>query len=101
MRKLRMGTMILLVALASMSVATGPAAAADPTAASCVAATVAYGTTIAACATATACWVADPATLGLATWACIAATLACLGSIPADATYGAACLDWLQHQAEL
>jgi hypothetical protein len=67
----------------------------------CVKAASSYAVTIAACSTAVACWVLDPATLGLGTWACIAATLACLGSIPMDATYGSACMEWLDEQARL
>src|ERR1044072_113493 len=68
---------------------------------SCMAAAGSYATTIAACSTAVACWVLDPATLGLGTWACVAASLACFASIPADAVNGSACLDWLNDQVRL
>lgn len=59
-----------------------------------------YATTIAACGTTVACWGADAAVLGLGTWACIAASLACMASIPADATYGGACMNWLWGQVQ-
>lgn len=91
---------VLFFTLALMSLGASPAAAVVSQY-DCVAAATSYATTIAACSTAVACWVLDPATLGLGTWACIAASIACLGSIPADVNYGGKCMDFLEHQAQI
>jgi hypothetical protein len=91
----------LVLALASLTVGASPVSAQEGTAFDCFAAAVSYASTIGTCSTTVACWtVAEPATLGLSTWACIAASLACLASVYGDVNYGGRCMDWLNRQAQ-
>lgn len=91
---------ILILAFASLTLGASPAMA-EGTALDCIGAAFSFTATIGTCSTTVACWtVAEPATLGLSTWACIAASLACLGSIYGDVTMGGRCLDYLNSLAQ-